>query len=259
MKGVPPELDRLMWALAEEGSEKAFQEFEQRHPELRVELGRRAMLVKGLRGQKHAASKGPEIPVFRPMQTSAPMRSRGPMLLIAGFALAGFAAASYWATTALMPSEKPKPAVVENRPPPAEINLNPPKIVPEPLDNTPLPNQPPVIQNPPPDETPPYLRPKTVRIRSTSLTNALTVICESGGLRLVTPPNMPNPDVVVDYQDTTVIDMLKDLGRQYAFTAYDEGDGSVLIVPAVDSKKDPVGTKMSPVKSESDRKYVGPP
>ena len=59
------------------------------------------------------------------------------------------------------------------------------------------------------------------------------IVATEGGLSLEIAPGMPNPIIDVDYQQISAANILKDLGRQYAFTPMLSDDGSVILIPAV--------------------------
>lgn len=240
MRRLPPEVDQLLWTLAETGSAQAVEEFEARYPQYRYELGRRMTMVRGLKGEKVRAEKAQAIPTFRPRPL--PSRANPRALAWTGaLVLAALAAASYTLTTTLSAPPEPRP---DPRPAPvAQTEVKPAPAPPEPaphrssvVENAPKP--PPETDETPddvkPDATPAYLRPQTVKMKRAPLVDALKVIAMQGGLKIVMGPGMPNPDIAVDYEGKNTIEILQDLGRQYAFTPFDQGDGSVLIIPARD-------------------------
>ena len=73
-------------------------------------------------------------------------------------------------------------------------------------------------------------------IKRAPLQTVLKLVAAQGKLGITIAPGLSNPDVAIQYEDKTVIEILQDLGRQYAFTAFDQGDGSVLIIPARDDE-----------------------
>jgi hypothetical protein len=48
------------------------------------------------------------------------------------------------------------------------------------------------------------------------------------------PDDMPNEEIVVDYRGMTGLEILADMGPQFGFTAFDQGGGTVIIVPTRD-------------------------
>jgi len=59
-------------------------------------------------------------------------------------------------------------------------------------------------------------------------------VAGQGKFGITIGPGMADPTISVDYQGVNSIQILEDLGRQYAFTPFDQGDGSVVIIPARD-------------------------
>jgi hypothetical protein len=97
---------------------------------------------------------------------------------------------------------------------------------------TEAPSPSPVDQTTPAAPTPAYMRPQTMSIKRAPLQTVLKLVAAQGHLGITIAPGLANPDVAIQYEDKSVIEILQDLGRQYAFTAFDQGDGSVLIIPA---------------------------
>jgi hypothetical protein len=61
-------------------------------------------------------------------------------------------------------------------------------------------------------------------------------------LELEIAPGMPNPELVADFRDASGMEMLMELGPRFGFTAFNQGDNRVLIIPALDA-----GTKTEAV------------
>jgi hypothetical protein len=258
MKKVAPELDDLMWAIAEDGKPQAVAEFEARYPQFGPELARRINMVKGLKGEKRRSEAGavPSIPRFVPREprpASPPPRA---VAITAGLVLAALAAASFTITSFVA---APPKVVTEPTPAPREpvaVRRGPDTVIPDPVVETPKPELPkPQVADPEPPPTPRYLLPQSVSIKRAPLQTALQMVAMQGGLQLEMAPGMPNPEVAVDYEGKNTIEILEDLGRQYAFTAFDQGNGSVLIIPARDEDQSP-----TPSSSEGpvNRGRIGP-
>lgn len=231
MKHVAPELDSLMWTLAEEQNERAIDEFGERHPELRAELLHRIHMVKGIRGAKtKPVETSKPIPKFVP---SAP-RPAAPIYVVAGLVLLAIGALAFVVTTLITPiphtsiKEAPPPVSVDTFPGPGRPS------VPVPSQNETTPTQnytsPPVAEEAPDSS----LRPGTLKVEDAPLLDVLQMMGESCSIEIDAAPGMPNPKVTVDYKDLTAMDMLRDLGRRYSFTALDQYNGTILVVPAVD-------------------------
>jgi len=231
MKRIPPEIDSLMWAVAESNDTKAISDFEVRYPEHRYELGKRLGMVRGLRGARPSESAR----VFEPrLATPIPTRPKW-VIALGACGLVGLAIASYYGTSWTMPRQPKKPVapVVKLDPPRSDggVQYQPPKREVTPLV---VPERPKIDPVP---ETPAYLKPQNLQLAEAPLQTALQLLASQSGLQISFAPGMPNPRVTVDYQSQSAIAVLKDMGEQFGFTAFDQGNSSVLIIPAV--QKDP--------------------
>ena len=236
MSKFTPEIDALLWAVAEAGNPQSVLEFEARYPQYRLELFRRLAMVKDLRGGK-APQTSSHIPLFVPKEAKPFVSSRA--VFAAGtLILAAVGLASYTVSTALWPAAKRNSEPKLERP--VAIRFDSPLRKPELPIEKPKPDAPPAVPLHPDTqgaEVPAYLRPQDLKIARASLSDALRLIAQQGGLNLVLAPGMPNPDIAVEYHQQSVIEMLQDLGKQYAFSAFDQHDGSVVIIPAVDESQ----------------------
>jgi len=250
MKRVPPELESLMWTLAEEGNDRAIDEFGERHPELRTELLHRISMVKGLRGAKKKVEEPVKaIPKFVPRET----KPSSPFYIVGGLVLAALCALAFAVTILLTPAphRAPEPTVPINKAP-----IQPPV---QPTNQAPVTSQslPPPVEaaNQPQKEDEKDLKPGTLRIEHAPLLTVLDMMSDVCHIRIDPAPGMPNPDVVVDYRDMNAMEMLRDLGRQYRFTPIDQHDGSILVVPAIEMKEG--GSPSAPVGNYGNRKLGG--
>jgi hypothetical protein len=235
MKRVAPELESLMWTLAEERNERAIDEFGERHPELRSELLRRIEMVKGLRGAKKKPIEQPKpIPRFVPKEVP----SRGPAYVVGGLVLAALCALAFAVTALLTPWPHPQANEPLKQPNPQPVVQNPPQPNPRQgeTQSNPIPSQ----TDPKTDETekPPKLG--TIKIEHAPLFTVLRLMSDECGVDVQHAPGLKNQDVVVDYRDMTAMEMLHDLGKQYGFTPEDQHDGSIIVIPAIDPKDMPM-------------------
>jgi hypothetical protein len=257
MKGVPPEVDRLMWAVAENGTEQAIHEFVGRYPQHRGELMHRVNMVAGLRDQvRQPVRPQAQIPKFVPRE---PIQSPNPrvVFLVGGLCLAALAAASYTAVTALRAPSHPSPvaqvATVIEGPlkVPSTVFVNPAPTEappPAPVEEAPKPTE---------DRTPAYLRSQTrITIKDESLAVGLQSIAAAGGMNLEIGPGFVDQKITVDYRDMSALDALQDMAKQYAFTVFDEGDGRFLVLPVADSPQS--GAETGAPRSSRPTKRVGP-
>ncbi len=228
---IPQDVERLMWIVAESNDPGAVTDFESRFPEFVGELSKRRRMVSDLKGAKIHQTLETRIPAF---SLRGEQRSPAPkgMWVVGGLAFAALVMATY---SAVKMSNYQPPVLPKVEPVRTEPIENPPTTIYTP---TPPPRsaQPaPPIQNPDPD--PGSLsneeQVKTLKLSDTSLIFALKMIGDMAGYRVDIAPGFEDQQVSVDYQATTS-EMLKDLGMRYGFTAFDQGDGTIIIVPAID-------------------------
>lgn len=233
MKRLAPDIERLMWLVAEGHDPKAIADFEARFPELRLELSKRISLVSGLKSAgKHVRPR--QAPRFVPRSPAPkPAPTRGLVLAFAALIVAG-AFATYVATTKLGRHEAaPIAQSVDRResgPPvaPAErpdgmrpIQVNPPT-------GDPIPTPPPPMVRP----NDPLQRIVTVKMDNAPIEGAVLMVCQQAHLRYEIAPGMPQDFISVDYEGVPAAQVLEDLGAKYGFTALPQEEGKVLIVPA---------------------------
>ncbi len=244
---ITPEIDALLWAVAEDGKPESVLEFETRHPHLTKELFRRIAMVADL---KNGRSSGPRahLPQFV-LRQPKPVASPQAVFAAGTLILAAVGIASYTVTTAMWPTVAAKPKIKSEVPVAVGFNIPAEKkvteLVTEPNKTTPPIQEPAKTDTSPPESTPAYLKPQNLKINRALLQDAIRLIAAQGGLTVVIAPGMPNPEIAVEYQQQSIIDMLKDLGKQYAFSSFDQHDGSVLVIPAVDENA-PVVPKAEP-------------
>jgi len=233
---IPPEIDQMIWTVAEQGNPNAETEFLRRYPLYREELLRRKAAVSGLKkSNPHAAPVAKAVPRFVPREV--PKAKPAPRLVLAVglLGLLTLAVASYTVTSMLTPAPAQHVIVPE---PPAPVRTDPvvPYVPPVVRQETPHnPVTPPLNTGTPPEfQTPRYMRPKTLVVKKAGLVDVLRLIEGETGMRVVVAPGMPNPSVAVEYHDMTAIEMLQDLGQRYQFTPFDQNDGSVVVYPVVD-------------------------
>jgi len=223
-----------MWRIAEEGNDRAAAEFDERYPQHRFELRKRMNMVQGLRKSNPAHSHEQLAPRFRPGPTPAASGGRSLAWGVGALALCTLAFAAYTASTF---ASKPKPlqlapVVRANSEPlksePYNESLNPPPVVENP------PSRPALELPPKTDATPAYLRPTSLKLEHEHLRKALEMVCSIGGLRAEIAPGFKDEVIDAEYKNATPLAIIQELGHKYAFTAFDQGDGSVLLIPAVD-------------------------
>lgn len=249
MSQIPSALDELLWMIAENGDDSAIETFLKRYPDQRIELLRRRRMVMDLKGARPAALPPTRRPEFIPQTAPATAQAwRWPGVAASLVGLTLIAYAAYSVTERWQLSQLPPPSASVATP------LEPPTTVP-PVAFAPTspPASPPVSAAPPPVETPPvppptptdgtqsvatlnakYERPISVRFTEVTLSRALELVGRASGLTVIIAPGIPDEVTEIDYVNRLPLDVLKDLGLRYRFTVFDQGDGSVLVIPAVD-------------------------
>jgi hypothetical protein len=228
MNRIPPDVDRLMWALADNPEPNALDEFERRYPAYVGELGKRIDMVRRMRGTPLKPDANRPVPPFRPVP-AAPEWSRPVSAAAFGLLLLALATASYFATRWYLRPEPPSPVpVVEHprleRPGVPKVVYAPPKRF-----EAPRPAE-------PKSETE-QLAPLSIRLERVPLSAALGAIAEQAGLKLVLAPGFERIDATVDLDLAEVrpMDAFEMLGRRYGFTAFYQGNREVLVIPAAPS------------------------
>ena len=232
MKEVPPEIDALMWSLAENGGPLAIEEFETRHTRYGPELARRIRMVAELREAGRATSRRPAFTPRTPRVTPA---SHGAVAAAAGLAILAVGVVAYVVASG---GARTPTASVAAPPSPIPISRVTPTPTPPPRRNEPKSSPAPEAARPP-EPTPDYLTPRDVRIEDTALTAAIRLVAAGGGLRVTVAPGFEDRQVTLDYRGLNTVDTLKAMGDEYGFSVMEEEDGHVLVLPTRDSSATP--------------------
>ena len=241
---VPPEIDRLMWAVAESPTDSAVLEFGSRYPDHRAELMKRMNMVRELKHEVRPSDDAHrELPRFQPKPPAPPGMPNGwPVAVsLAALALGTLAYAGYAVSRAPKAVPPPAPPVVNLAPPvPPKIvySTAPPSLSPE--------NEQPAPPPTPVDTTAAYLKPRAkVSFKDVSLMDALTMLSAESGMKLIIGPGFQDEKISLDYADRSTLEILLDLAKQYAFTVSDEGSGNFLVLPVPDNGDKNFGTDLS--------------
>lgn len=228
MKGIPPEIDALLWRLAEDGGPTARAEFEARHTRYGPELERRIRMVAELR-------QAGKTPTRRPAFTPRPVRTvPAPRWAIGGAVGMSVLAVGAVAYVLASGGERPEPPKSVSPVPPRTVQAAPATAPPSATPEKPTE----IVQKEEPKdeskpaETPKYLLPREVKITDTSLTRAIQLVAASGGLQVTVAPGFEDRKVTFDYPGLNTIETLKAMGNEFDFTVLEEQEGHVLVVPA---------------------------
>lgn len=228
MKRIHPDIDRMLWLVAESNDPNAVADFNGRFPEHSLELGKRIAMVRDLKGAGKCVAADAVAPRFYAPRNlpSQPLRFRWALGAVA-LACLGFAS-YFFASQALSTRSagKEAPAAINEPKPPVTVTYHGPSYEPPKYDpNSPTPAQ---------QEIPNYLKPQTVASAGVTLSEALEIIARTCSLELEVAPGVVEKEVSVNYAGMTGFEMLEDLGPRCGFTSFDEGNGKVLIIPAIE-------------------------
>ena len=255
MKGLAPEIDRLMWSIAERRDDAGAAEFQQKFPELAGELNKRLTMVRGLKGAKALMGGASSIPQFQPVNMPTPIFARPRFALAGAVGLAVLGVASYWVTTNVI-GEPVKPAPLvrplhegapQSAPKPnrsrtftgigvdGDVPVQPtvPKVQSQ-IEGSQRPSKVPTTENSYPPVSVDEPR-HNLTLKEVPLHQALQMIGTSCGLKIVIAPKTPNPMVEGAYQGKVGWEILEDLGKKYGFKAFSQGDHEALVVPTIEA------------------------
>jgi hypothetical protein len=268
---IAPDLDKLMWNIADSGETAAAESFQKRFPELKHELSKRMNLVQDIKKAKNLHSAVPARPEFKLKQRgeSPSYKPSGRLVAVTSFVLG--AAVVFAAAYTFFRSRNDVPAAI-SRPIPLGQSVKPcptpaanasDSVKPEFTRNLPDENgvdpksthagsqtqiqaQPqsnvqdrPDVQltqtqngvEPIKDSAKASAKGQRIIMKQVPLSTALRTISSQYGLKIDTAPGFPDPTVDIDSLDKDALAILKDIGSKYGFGVLEEGDKSVLLVP----------------------------
>ncbi|HMS56417.1 MAG TPA: hypothetical protein PKA27_13540 [Fimbriimonadaceae bacterium] len=228
MKHVPQDIEALMWAVAENPTPDALNDFQERFPDLSVELFRRVRMVSAFKSTRPQQSS---IPRFH----GAPSRGfqwRPATTALAAFALVALSVGSYVVTKGLVGSEPevPQPVIqasgsgTRSSSPPEQMN---PRVPPNLTHSQPGEVRVPEVVVEPPKAPERF----TVKMSGLALSQALFAVGQQCRVQFELAPGMSDEEVEFNLIDLTLDEILGELGRKYGFTALPQEAGRYLIVP----------------------------
>jgi len=234
---IPREIDELMWTVAEGGDPHAISEFGDRYPNMREELLKRLKTVQALKAGKRSVKAG-AVPTFRTTQTK-PVNWR-PIWATFAVTILAISAFGVWRINAAPTPVVNVPTINVEAPKLPESNIEVDRGLPSPHSmngerRTEPPINPPIVE--PPTSVGLPIR-TSLQVESASLHTAITMIADAGKLSVTIAPGTPDPVIRVDFQDMTPMDMLKELGQQYAFDTLLDGERAIIIIPKKDEDDD---------------------
>ena len=230
---IPPDIDELMWAIAENDTPDAVYDFEHRFPKYQQELMRRIKTVQALKAQgKTVPSR--EIPVFQARPVTV---DRKPIHWL-GYAAVSIAVVS----TAVLAATRNQPNL---EPIPAPINTKravPPTVpeLPGSKNTIPMATPPVDIAKNPPAAIKQSSNKYDAIIEVAKLHDAIQLIGQIAHVNITIAPGLENPDVQLNFSQMTAMEMLSALGKDYAFTPIVNGEKEILILPVKDDAEPPI-------------------
>ena len=255
---LPPELDELMWQIAEQGDAKAFDEFQDRYPEYMPEMLKRSSMVRGLKGSRpaHALRKRDRFMPSRQVKQN-PVPNWALALVAAGL-IAGGSFATY-GIIRFNDSQKAvnQPVAQTNQDtqqPLTNFQQNPPPVKNQ--NPTPPVNE----QNAPPEIVLPFDTLVTVINSRITLEEALFSIASQAGVKLEVAPGFPELDISIDYREAPAMEVLRDMGRNFGFSVFKQTETVALLVPARDetNPQDPLPLAGRSGRANDDSAQNGP-
>lgn len=233
-----------MWLVAEQNDPSAIDAFGRRYPELRGEMVRRLEMVRNLKEARPDRADA-RVPVFTPTLAVAPRRWLLPRWATAASACLLLVAVGYASFRVVNELSRPAPQPVTEAPVPEIVHSG--AFQPETpktggLDIAREPERSPTEARSEPDSLrfheplePAGPAEVEVAIKSTKigLVEALREVERQSGLVLVIGPGLPDDLISIDLSGPAM-QVLKEMAQTYGFTAFDQGDGTVNVIPAVD-------------------------
>ncbi|MCG9896039.1 MAG: hypothetical protein MH204_11255 [Fimbriimonadaceae bacterium] len=235
---IPPELDELMWRLAEAGDDRMIEAFGESHPDHRDEMLRRFRMVRDLKQSRPRPASERR---FDPSGRRKTFRI-GPLPALAAAAvlvsLGGVAAFFLQRAWSSAPVERsgvvstPQGRMLEQQSwygdaasdRPAAEGVTVPAPPPARIDDS--------VRT---VYIPPFERRISIDVTDVPLSMVLQAIAVKAGVRLQAAPGMPELNIEAKYENMSTRDVLADLGRSFGFTPLEQTHNEALLIPAVDA------------------------
>ncbi|KAA0238430.1 MAG: hypothetical protein EDM74_06820 [Armatimonadetes bacterium] len=234
MKGIPRDVDQLMWALAEARDARAQLEFEERFPDLKYELAKRISLVRNLKGSRPGPQTGDPPPAFVPPRIHPPAGLNWRWSFAAALMVAALAFGSYAGYRAFRSAPK------ELEPEPGAVRIEGFRDAPirrdDALSQPPIANPVPQPQGNLPEGS--STEPIVVSCsgEGVKLVDALDQIAKKAGILIEVAPGFPDKTISFKYASWSVDSILNDLSLRFGFSVFKQSDRHYLLIPAVEGE-----------------------
>lgn len=234
MRRPPPEIDQLLWLVAESSDPAAVRDFEQRFPDYMLELGKRTAMVRDLQvARQHLPSRA-AVPRFQVPRSAPSLRPQRIVWALSAAMIATAGIAAFFTARHLMapPVQPEGSTVVRNQisPEPNSVVFVEPGKQPGPIPDT----AGSTLETAPANAQPTHLLPISYQKNNVRLETALDEIAKQCGLIVEVGPGLANIEIDVSFVELTGAAMISALGSKYGFTVFDEGNGTLLVIPTVD-------------------------
>jgi len=231
--------DELMWMVAESRDDAAIEELIARKPELRSETLRRATMIAGLKGAKPEFGDLHRVPDFR--QGPTPWRQRPKVrrwVLLGLPAVALAIVVLKVAPSAIQRKDDGSSSYAMRGSEAASTANNEKGMPPNPYSVEVAPATDPGVAATNSDiaSLGTKIREPRVTLREEriKLADAIQRIGQQAGIAVDIAPGLPDFEITARYTDVPAREALGDMGKNFGFTVFDQGDRSILIIPAVD-------------------------
>ena len=100
--------------------------------------------------------------------------------------------------------------------------------------------------------------PVGLKFEKVSLHTAIDAIGKTSGLKIELAPGLEDFDISMRYSGMTAIAILRDMGRNFGFTVFEQEPGRVLLIPEVDPNQQENGKTVPPATPGSNGTTINP-
>jgi hypothetical protein len=233
MTSLPPNVDAMIWKLAESEDIAAHADFVSQYPELKDELSRRVALVNRLRNYPHVQSR---LPRFNPSPEPVSVTPKwvwpvAALVVMSGLAFAVTAGVTYFRST-----QAPDPAPV-TRPESHPVGMK------HWSQSQSAGNWPVNASTAPPQnsasEGTRWDTPITMEAKGATLSAVVLAVASGAHVTIKVSEGVPNPTIDLNVTRQRAGSVLEDLGRKYGFGVLYETDKYAVLIPLAPENRTP--------------------